>query len=284
MVVAGAVVLTGGAAAPVLIGAAIGAGSGGLISGGMAAIQGGDIKDIAKSFSDGFMWGAIGGSLSGGFSSLASSGSKFLSGAAGKGIDIVKDTVVDSVQTVVDTGKLGLASVGISLAINLATLGNANGSANGIRKEAVEEVRDISFVRKSDVCVRKSDVLAIGSSSRKSEWVEGSEIVATKAPKNFEVNMVMGQGKNTPGAWATQDAIDSVDYARNNLAITPEFKKDITHVQRYLIPEGTPIQMGIVGPQKYNGVTYPGGGRQIYILNDSDKDNLIPIGKPYDIK
>lgn len=67
------------------------------------------------------------------------------------------------------------------------------------------------------------------------------------------------------------------------MAVTPEFKPEIGYVQKYLVPEGTPIQVGIVGPQKYNGVIYSGGGNQVQILNYSDRANLIPIGERYAI-
>ncbi|MBP3195214.1 MAG: hypothetical protein J6M05_06070, partial [Cardiobacteriaceae bacterium] len=67
-------------------------------------------------------------------------------------------------------------------------------------------------------------------------------------------------------------------------AVTPEFKPEIGQVQTYLIPEGIQIQKGTVGPQTYNGVTYPGGGSQIFILNEGDNNKLIPIGEPKIIK
>ncbi len=91
------VVVTGGAAAPVIAGAAIGAGSGAVISGGITAAQGGSIEDVAKAASDGFMWGAIGGSVSGGASSVlksaATSGSKAATSVAvGKVDDAVRAT------------------------------------------------------------------------------------------------------------------------------------------------------------------------------------------------
>lgn len=81
-----------------------------------------------------------------------------------------------------------------------------------------------------------------------------------------------------PGGWATFDNIQSIEYARNNLAITLEFKEDISFVQKYLIPKGTRIQIGTVGPQEYNGIIYSGGGNQVQILNSIDKEKLVPIG------
>ncbi len=264
------------------MGAAIGAGTGGLISGGLAALQGGSAADVAKAFSDGLMWGSIGGSFGGMISAFAGStaslGGSTLSGQLmSRGADILSDTGVDIAESIASTGSVKPSGILSSLVVNTLTGGLGNGSTRSVKKQIADKIGDVTSVK-------KSDILAIGSSSRKSEWAEGSEIVATKAPKNCKVNMVMSSDQDVPGAWATQDAVDSVDYARNKISITPEFKKDITHVQRYLIPEGTPIQVGTVGPQEYNGVIYPGGGTQVYILNKADKDNLIPIGESYNIK
>ena len=50
-------------------------------------------------------------------------------------------------------------------------------------------------------------------------------------------------------------------------------------MQRYKIPEGIRIQVGTVGPQKYKGKIYAGGGNQVQILNFEDRAILVPIGK-----
>ena len=59
------------------------------------------------------MWGAIGGSFSGGATSLvntaATSGSKAATGViVGKGVDVATDTGVDMVQTATSGGKITL--------------------------------------------------------------------------------------------------------------------------------------------------------------------------------
>ena len=113
--------------------------------------------------------------------------------------------------------------------------------------------------------------------------MDGSEIVATDASKDCYINMALAPEQTRPEGWGTFDNIPDIDYVRNNLAVTSEFKPEIGYVQRYLIPKGTPIQTGIVGPQSYNGVIYPGGGNQVQILNYSDRANLIPVGVPYAI-
>ena len=50
-------------------------------------------------------------------------------------------------------------------------------------------------------------------------------------------------------------------------------------MQRYKIPEGIRIQVGTVGPQKYKGKIYAGGGNQVQILNFEDRAKMVPIGK-----
>ncbi len=115
-------------------------------------------------------------------------------------------------------------------------------------------------------------------------WVDGGDIASIKAPKDFEINMAMAPGQTRPGGWGTLDDIPNVNYVRNPLAVTPEFKPEVSKVQRWLVPEGTRIQIGDVGPQTYKGILYPGGGNQVQILNYSDRAKLIPLGDAINIK
>ena len=50
-------------------------------------------------------------------------------------------------------------------------------------------------------------------------------------------------------------------------------------MQRYKIPEGIRIQVGTVGPQKYKGKIYAGGGNQVQILNFEDRAKLVKSKK-----
>ena len=54
----------------------------------------------------------------------------------------------------------------------------------------------------------------------------------------------------------------------------------LSFVQKFIIPEGTRVQVGVVGPQTFQGITYEGGGNQVQILNFEDRAKLIPVGKP----
>lgn len=94
------------------------------------------------------------------------------------------------------------------------------------------------------------------------------------------VEMAMSPGQTNPGGWATLDHIPDVDYVRTELAVIPEFKPEISHVQKFFIPEGVQIQLGPVGPQISGNNVYTGGGTQVQILNYKDRAKLVPIGKP----
>ena len=120
--------------------------------------------------------------------------------------------------------------------------------------------------------------LALPSPQGTNPWMKGTKIISMPAPKDCYINMAMAPGQKNPGGWGTFDNIPDVDYVRNNLAVTPEFKPEVSEVQRFLIPEGIQIQVGVVGPQKYNNIVYPGGGNQVQILNFEDRASLIPVG------
>jgi hypothetical protein len=94
------------------------------------------------------------------------------------------------------------------------------------------------------------------------------------------VEMAMSPGQTRPGGWATLDHIPDVDYVRNQLAVIPEFQPEISHVQKFLIPEGVHVQSGPVGPQTSGGKIYPGGGSQLQILNYQDRAKMQSVGKP----
>ncbi|MCQ8897615.1 hypothetical protein NQT62_14330, partial [Limnobacter humi] len=80
------------------------------------------------------------------------------------------------------------------------------------------------------------------------------------------------------------DHIPDINYVRQRLAVTPEFKPEVGSVQKFLIPEGVQLQKGVVGPQVFEGVAFPGGGSQVQILNFTDRAKLIPVGEPRPIQ
>ena len=144
----------------------------------------------------------------------------------------------------------------------------------------VENVVDTSKYLGKDV----AEIKLLPQTTTKNPWLQNAEIISIKTPKDCYINMALAPGQNRPGAWGTFDNITSIDYVRNKLAVTPEFKPQISYVQKYLIPKGTRIQIGIVGSQEYNGIIYLGGGTQVQILNYMDRLELIPIGDKIKIK
>ena len=144
----------------------------------------------------------------------------------------------------------------------------------------VETIADTSKYLGKDV----AEIKLLPQTTTKNPWLQNAEIISIKTPKDCYINMALAPGQNRPGAWGTFDNITSIDYVRNKLAVTPEFKPQISYVQKYLIPKGTRIQIGIVGSQEYNGIIYLGGGTQVQILNYMDRLELIPIGDKIKIK
>ena len=122
---------------------------------------------------------------------------------------------------------------------------------------------------------------------RSNEWMPNTEIRARYAPDNYEINVVVYKDQPFSGHFGTVDDITSLDFARNKLAITPEFKQgNDLYVQRYSVPKGILIQEGTVGPQtvKSTGITYPGGANQTQIVIKGDNELLIPIGNQQKLK
>ena len=143
-------------------------------------------------------------------------------------------------------------------------------------KKQAKKVTSSVEVSKPKTTQNKTALL--GAPGNKNPWKDGSKILSIEVTDDFYINMAMSKGQPGPGSWGTLDNIPNVDYVRNKLAVTPEFKKDIAYVQKYKIPKGARVQIGIVGPQTYQGVTYPGGGTQVQILSLPEGRNLIPIG------
>jgi len=123
--------------------------------------------------------------------------------------------------------------------------------------------------------------LALPAPTALDAWGSGAKLESMPVPKGgIIVEMAMSPGQTRPGGWPTLYHIPNVDYVRNELAVIPEFKPEISHVQRFYIPEGVQIQVGPVGPQTSGGKIYRGGGSQIQVLNYADRAKMRPIGKP----
>ncbi|VVE76424.1 tRNA nuclease CdiA-2 [Pandoraea anapnoica] len=132
---------------------------------------------------------------------------------------------------------------------------------------------------------KASDVLLLPAPSNSEPWMKGAPLFSYPSPKGgMYIQMAMAPGQSNPGGWGTLDSISSVNFVRNNLAVTPAFKPQIGSVRLFYVPEGVQVQVGTVGSQNFNGVFYPGGANQVQILNYADRAKLVPVGAPRVIK
>jgi hypothetical protein len=100
--------------------------------------------------------------------------------------------------------------------------------------------------------------------------------------------MSPGQPITRPGGFGTLGHIIDVSYVRNQLGVTPGFKPEIGFVQRYQVAPGAQIQWGPVGPQTFQGVTYPGSlsTNQIqFLVSPAQRASVLtPVGAPRPIQ
>lgn len=150
LAVTAAVVATGGAAAPVLIGATVGAGASTGVSIVSGAIQGKSPAEIAKDSSDAFMWGAIGGSFGGGTTSVLKSTGKSAANSFVKQnlIEGGVDTVVDLSETAAHNGKLTGRDVVSSVVSNMGgAIINAPDTPSTTRNQLIDGATDDKTVK-----------------------------------------------------------------------------------------------------------------------------------------
>ena len=174
------------------------------------------------------------------------------------------------------------------LGIALGAFGYAVDAAKVVRSSGIEAGPLLGNTAFNKSAEDVAEVVTKGTSETKllpapqgtNPWVDGGKITSMEAPTDLRVNMAMAPGQTRPGGWATLDEIPDVNFVRNRLAVTLEFKPEVSKVQEFLIPKGTRIQVGNVGPQIYKGVKYPGGANQVQILNYIDRAKLIKIGDP----
>jgi hypothetical protein len=130
-----------------------------------------------------------------------------------------------------------------------------------------------------------SNLLALPAPTGSNPWMPNAPMTSSPAPAGgLTVQMAMAPDQTRPGGWATTDNIPDANYVRNGLAVTPDFKSNVSHVQTFQVPEGVQLQHGTVGPKKCSCKIYAGGGSQVQILNYADRAKLIPVGPPREIK
>jgi len=91
-------------------------------------------------------------------------------------------------------------------------------------------------------------------------------------PKGFVFNQAVSPGQNAPGKFGTTDNITNVDYVRNELAVIPDFKEEISGVRQVRTTRPVRAQISTVGSQTQDGILYSGGGSQIDVL-EYDRNN-----------
>ena len=147
MAFTGVVLLSGGSAAPVLLSAAIGSGSGAVFNGVLTAMNGGSIADIAESASDGFMWGGIGGSFGGSttvlLSELAAAGSSLIGNPFFQRlVQGAADTAVDTAQSASKGLPVTPEGIVVDMVYNTLMAGGIGSGGKQAVNEAVDETAD----------------------------------------------------------------------------------------------------------------------------------------------
>ncbi|MDR0779985.1 MAG: hypothetical protein LBF16_04730 [Pseudomonadales bacterium] len=102
-------------------------------------------------------------------------------------------------------------------------------------------------------------------------WKEGSVIAEATLSPGTKVKMVVDKiaydalsdgNMNFVGNWATFDDVPNQVFARNNLAITEGFKKNVDYVVELELTKPLNAQIGIVGAQSFA----IGGSSQVNFL------------------
>jgi hypothetical protein len=107
---------------------------------------------------------------------------------------------------------------------------------------------------------------------------------------NMVVNADQAKGLSGPGGWATFSNIPNQKFARETLAITEEFKKDVSFVQQFEVIEPFIAKTGPIGPQidQVTGRLLEGSKTtwQLELKLPYDKRILFikPVGAPVAIK
>jgi len=102
--------------------------------------------------------------------------------------------------------------------------------------------------------------------------LSGAPIESDIIPAGTQYYQAVSPGQKSPGAFATTDDIPNAEFVRNDLAVIPPFKPELSGVRKVEVIRDVRGQSSTVGPQKYGGVTYEGGASQVQFL-EHDSDN-----------
>lgn len=112
-------------------------------------------------------------------------------------------------------------------------------------------------------------------------WAQGTDVVMQVAQPGTRYNMVVSEGqadalmRGKPAfrAWVTPDDVTSQTFARDSLAILPQFKPDVSYVVTVEVTEPQLVNVGTVGPME----NLPGGANQVEFLFQK---NVKLVGTP----
>ncbi len=208
LAVAAVVVATGGAAAPVLIGAAAGAGisTGTTVVSGV--IQGKSPAEIAKDASGAFMWGAIGGAVGGGTTEVFKNvGSNVLGKVGKKLVEDGVDMALDLTQTPTEngglTGKDVLFSAVTSFGGDLVGAAKTNSTARNQLIDGATDNRAIKDAVGDSLTDNKAVKNAIADSATDNKAVKN----AVKDSTSEATNVGLKNGSKLK----TNDALDAAE-------------------------------------------------------------------------
>lgn len=163
-------------------------------------------------------------------------------------------------------------------------------TAAGLEVTGLAGVKAVKTAEELNVAMRSTgDIVA---------WSAGTPVINAELKPGTRVQMVVtkaqaqaytgSQGKQVPiGGWATFDDVITQTQARQQLAITNDFKKDVSYVIEYEVVKPIGGNIGFVGHQtNVHGGLQRGGGTQIQfdwssIPNGASRsDYLRPIDAP----
>ncbi len=114
----------------------------------------------------------------------------------------------------------------------------------------------------------------------------GGKVVTTEVvPAGTRFNMVVNKGQAALlekgraafGGWATTDAVPDQVFARNKLAILPEFKADVSMLVQAETTAPQTVNRGLVGHLTAASGDYAGGANQVEFVGET---NLWLVGTP----
>jgi hypothetical protein len=175
------------------------------------------------------------------------------------------------------TAKVGTSAVaaGVAMSANATVNFLENMALKGVQVGAIQGFKNAEEVNS-----------LMNAYSYAPAWKTGTTVAETTITPGTRVQMVVSlddyaklqAGESRFGGWATFDNVPNQAYARNQLAITEGFKKDVGYVIEVEITKPIQAQVGVVGSQ---GGTAGGGGNQLNFLVPRDDRSSVFKYIPY---